>query len=395
MASEFPPSPAGIIVIADIQDFSLMKAEDQLPAVERLWSYVERIDPLTSNREAERRDEVLWNGTGDGILVAFACNRIVPDKSEIIRFCDSLIEHCAAGQPPVKVRIGVHQGQFRRVRALGRVQVVGNGPNECARICSIGDGGHIVCSDDFVRPWHMDTEGVLKRFRPAELDHPLEVFVKHDMSMRVRFLRRQRSPRGPSRRIVRLDAADQRLLNTLEEIERVLVEVLRADESGPDGTTRSVREALDARISLLGYRKRDGRLYPTTFRFHAEDRFTAKGETSYLPGHGPFGAALKKRRVEVLHRLPDYEKDPEQYLSMLKQAGVPKATVRRRWSRHARSFVCFPVGIAENVVDAVVCIDMMDSLSRMERRKLAQIGEFLHDCFGPSLGAVWALRLAG
>ena len=297
--TSFPRSPAGIVLIADIEDFSLMKSDYQEEVVNILWRFVEEHDLIA---DAKAHEEVALNTTGDGILVAFSRNNHVVDPEAVLRFADDLIKTCAAEKPSTKVRIGIHQGPFARLEALGGIQVVGTAANECARIVSIGDGGQIVCSNALVRAWHDKTEGVMKQFDPEDVDHPYEFFVKHDVPARIHLFKRGGKHSTPSRRIARLDAVAQRLHNRLREVEEGLVDALTALDHNLS------REQISARISLLGYRKHENVLATTDYRYHFQKLLLSRSNTKYRlrpKPQGPPGKAFRSQTVQVERGLPD------------------------------------------------------------------------------------------
>ena len=65
------------------------------------------------------------------------------------------------------------------------------------------------------------------------------------------------------------------------------------------------------------------------------------------------------------------------------------------WQRCARSFIGIPLGIAKNVVDAVICIDMKDPLASISEPALRKVALKLQARHAEGLSEVWALRIQG
>lgn len=387
-------SPAGFIVLIDIVDFSLLVADEQERCVRALWAAVEGHGAVTSN------SEVLHSGTGDGILSAFPRNGVTVPHHVVLEFAEAVAHAAEAHTPPFHIRVGVHEGEFARLHGLGSLQVVGTGPNECARVCSIGDGGHIVVSEEFVASWAKQSKGIHIKFQPSEPDHPVEVFVKHGVSMRVRLFRRARAdqPVGADepvpRKFVVLDAVEARIRRILEEVEQLVLGEVAARLPRSNG----LRERLSIRTSLCATRSTDGvtRLVPTDYRFnHAKDG-VGKGVSQYRvqPAEGPPGAAYATGAVQAVVGLPAYERArPNAYLEHVeRELNVPRE-VARRWQRHARSFLSVPFGLTSSKVDGVLCIDILDPLVGFPRDDLLTLGALIEQQYAVLLAALWAVRI--
>ncbi len=389
-----PDCVSGIVVIADIVDFSLMTADSQLLAVMHLWSYVEGHALIAAHTTEAHPHDVIWNSTGDGILVAFACGTVVVSPDVVLRFVEGLVEHCREGTPSTEIRVGVHRGAFRRPHALGRYQVVGNAPNECARIAAIGDAGHVVCSEAFVQHWAKESEGVWQRFVPHDPERPVEVFVKHDVAAQIRLYRVGGKAAKSPRRIARMDAVEQRLRNRLQEVEAEVVSGIRWCWPEAPGSAE-----LSPRVSVLGPRREAKKRYlaPTSYRFHASGHALAKGTSRYWlqgKGQGPPGRAFQSKEPQVLRGLPSYEANPDEYVAQLSGTwGLPRAMIVNGWQRHARSFVCIPVGLATNTVDAVLCVDLLDPLEPVSDEDLNALALKIQRAHADVLAELWALRI--
>ena len=139
-----PVEVHGVVLIADLVDFSIQLTSVQEKLVRKLWSALEA-HPFCKDSPGG----VLVNSTGDGLLLAWPsgtnCDRVLELAEHLIEVMrDKRDDHDESSG----LRVGIHYGRFA-VMDLTRLlrlptQVIGTAPNECARIVSLGDADDIV-----------------------------------------------------------------------------------------------------------------------------------------------------------------------------------------------------------------------------------------------------------
>lgn len=399
-ATALPFSPAAFILIADIEGFSPLPDAQQRYLSPRLWSFVEA-HPLVRRLG----DECPCNGTGDGILVAATRNDANVEHGEFLALAEEIVDHMAGGAYPCRVRVGVHEGPLRRIDGLGKTQVVGTGPNICARVTSIGDGGQVIVSERFVQSY-VDEVGasVLSRFEPGVEEAPIEVFVKHGESVRIRQLvaqmGRSSRPQGAIERartapgkLEALQHVESRIRQRLVRIERGIVEAL--GQLDPHVTPST----LSTRVSLLAPQGSPGErvLSATSFRFHRHSSFVGRGMARYSlegDGAGPPGRAFVDRKVIALTRLSPFDCDkPDLYCRKLVTRWGLETSNIVAWQRKPRSLIAIPIGIRPDKTDAVICIDLDDPLANVPIASVRKVAERMMVLHGEALAALWALRM--
>lgn len=409
------PASAGFVLICDIVAFSQMDQPKQADAICRLLGFLEKDELLKPRYDGE------MNGTGDGALLAWSQRgKKTVSHRQIIEFGEQLIAHMRGSSKKIDLRVGIHVGQFRTVEPANRrlgIQLVGTGLNECARVSSLGDAGHIIISEAFVEHWRKAGDYPDHDFYPQG-ENPIVAFVKHDEPLGVRVLRR--SDAHLPEKLRRLLCVDLLIRQTLEEIEQALVFAL-LDGEGQIGTdsfsvvSAKVNESaqqLSPRISIFSpARSGEGAqtLCPTEYRHHRDSHLRGKGSTQYaIHGEnieGPLARAFDEYEVQVVHRLPlfvDAEgANNDDYYSIMERHGIGKPKVKKM-SRKARSFLAFPFGFRypRDVLNSphhrdpegVVCLDMDSPLEQFEEAQLEMCLKKLSFFFNTTLSALWRLR---
>jgi len=376
-----------------------MVSDDQEKCVGILHSFA-KAHSLVRRRNAD----AALNGTGDGVLVAFPRTRLFIEPTEVVSLAEELVEHSFMSAPSCRVRVGIHEGPFSLVCTLGRTpQVVGKGPNVCSRVCGVGDGGHIVASEEFLESWEEKCGNALERFQgggweddSGGSEHPIEIFVKHGVSIRIRFLRdsaRKGVRTDVPTSLRRLESVDTAIRDTLVRMEAEFVAGLRELDSS------LTQELVSARLSIFGalYVKNELLLVPSDYRYHYSKQNTNRGESVYRTkdsGEGSPGIAFVSRKVFVCHRLCDPRQNLNRYARQVEsRMNVKTSTVKRVWSRRSRAFCGMPFGLAPDTPDGVLCVDMSDPLEGIHKRDLVRLVQQLQTSHGRVLSALWRLRI--
>ncbi len=384
----------GVFVMLDVVGFSKLQQHQQVYVVRRLWDFLGAHPTITGNPRA------LVNCTGDGMLFACPADPEKVREQDIVELVRGCMDHMRGGDPSAHLRAGIHRGPYtaQKLPGLERPQAIGSGPNECARICSIGDAGHVVVSDWFCTRWAVPQPGALNLFKHK--DGPFSVPVKHGVQLNVRLYVGGTATDGdapPPERISTLDLVESRLFELLAELEEFFLQFLIEHGGKKAGITSKV---LRPRISIFGV-DLSGKpmLRPTTFRYCRHDTRKATGRgTSYSahqPCEGPVGMAYISRGVVAINDLPDPVNEFPKYARRLeKKFNLEKDKVQN-FAVMARSFVAFPFGLSDNEkapIDGVVCVDTLSPLSHISHRNLCQVGEDLWHMYKLVLAGLYRLR---
>lgn len=387
---------APIVILSDIEGFTSMSGEEQRASVRAMWAAI-----VGHKVVGDGGEHVHLIGTGDGAYILFPCTDFTPSFDDIMALAIDLAVAAESATPPFAVRVGVHVGSFEFLAVSGgRTEAIGPVLNQCARLCGIGDGGHVIVSDAFVREWLMDHGAqVLERFHPSDLDHPWEVFVKHGESMRVRMYLRPNAPQAraapPPRKLAQRDAVEQHIFALIREVHGGMTAWLASmEEAVPH---KGDRRRLDARVSIWGLANVNGRqlLRVTEYRVADNGARVERHARVIDPTGvdlGPAGEALHSKGPVVVHGLPAWSAaKPRPYVEALaKRCRIAPATVAQ-WSRHARAFLCLPFGIVDATPLGVICIDVMDPL-KFRPPEVKELAQHLHARYAVALGALWMLR---
>lgn len=385
MGETFPSTDAGVIIISDIVNFSLQKGNKQKELIIKLWKFLE------NNQFLDKPGKVL-NGTGDGILIAFP-NLQAPQVThlDVVKFCKEWIKYMKTGTNKTDLRIGIHQGHFERIKLkdIKEIQAIGTGPNNCARIASIGDAGDIVVSEEFVRSWNRLENGVLKKFSPSEEDSAHLLYVKHERPQSIRVLKRPRMK--TPQKIGFIEVVREMIIGQLEQVEKTFCRSFKIIDNSLS------QEKLSLRVSILAPVRIDGGrfLCSTPFRYHYKNESTVKGKTKYkitgIPS-GPPGQCFFINDTIILRNLPDPESSYKSYCNKLLKTNLTKKEVGD-FSRKARSFICIPIGLTIHEPIAVICVDSRDPLKNIFKKNIRDIAEVIKNQYNIVLSALWKLRI--
>jgi hypothetical protein len=232
-------------------------------------------------------------------------------------------------------------------------------------------------------------------------DNPLHIFGKVEVQQGVRLWAWDGEKASNSRLVGLLDALDEAIRQHLREMEVELLAGLR--EAAPNLTAKR----LGARVSLLAPQREDSRrmLRSTAFRVASFAKhepgemrlLEAPGRTTYSVdggGTGPAGLAFVKYDILGIFGLPKYAKKPDQYVNTLvRETGLsPKAV--HSFGRHARAFLCLPIGLLDTSPDLIVCIDCGHPLNTVDKLSdvALMIAEGMRARHNEALAALWRVR---
>lgn len=396
----------GFLVVSDLHGFSGLDPVAQRAAVSKLWQCHTEDDLFKTPVDA------ISNPLGNSVVAAFtnlAVQRQV-SPAQVIAFACRVLQRMKNTPPSFQIRVGIHCGAYSILSRGSSKVVFGTTLNECRRIASFGDAGHVLCSERFVELWQSN-DRLSAEFEPPLGTQPIQIHKRRFASLPVRMYLGCSASRLPPARYQMLAVLDRRILDALKDLEETLLSGLVTIPQLKDIT----KESLGARISLFAPQRIErGRLLcPTPYRYHFEGRHVLPGRTRYSlegKGAGPAGQAFVTKSCVVSSDLPDWQQDEESraaYLGAMAQFGVDEGTVRA-WSRHARSILCFPIGFFDYSVllsgmpqqgpvlepDAVVCADVMHALSGIPGAELIRVLQSVKRETERHLAILWRLRLA-
>ena len=149
---------------------------------------------------------MLINSTGDGFLVGIPTNATSDDRGVVERglamwlldVAEKLVEACSRYESsseaaPMRIRIGLHRGDYFLGLPNWDQFAVGIGLNWVARVASLGGDNQIIVSEEAVQSMVNDygRDLLSERFNPRLNDEPLVLAVKHRRPASVRVLRRR------------------------------------------------------------------------------------------------------------------------------------------------------------------------------------------------------------
>lgn len=404
-----PLCHAGLILICDIVGFSKMDQPDQVAAISRLWEYLETHELM------KRKYDGSINGTGDGALIAWSQRSEVVPLGVSLEFAEDLIAHMRGNlSRPVYLRIGVHIGQFLTVNTAKRLgkQLVGTGLNECARVSSLGDEGHVVLSEKFCVEWKKANHqhAIADRLYPKG-DNPIVAYVKHGEPLGVRLLK-SRDLNSTPEKLRRLLHVDELLHQVLTEIETAFANCLRSGAStlpSPgDALDVQFAESLATRVSILSPAIVDGDrlLCPTEYRYCRVAMYRKRGTTSYRIQHGrpegPLAKAFVNYETVVASGLDPSSPDYSAVLGG--EAGPITQDKIENMSRKPGTIIAFPFGMQYGPdqlrhsadhpePEGVVCIDLEAGvLEKHATVDVHRVADKLRIFFNNILSSLWKLR---
>jgi len=138
-------TPKGVLTV-DIVDFSLMKNQEQLEAVQSLIKILQGAVPEAENRPDRR----LWSPSGDGGSLTFEDLFTALETAKNLSRWLNDYNTGRPDKPPLRIRTGLHCGTITvRQDFDDRLNVWGEGINISARVAGLAKPGQILASEDF------------------------------------------------------------------------------------------------------------------------------------------------------------------------------------------------------------------------------------------------------
>lgn len=390
----------GTIVVCDVANFSDFSGDAQTDIIQCLWTLIENQDWTHLGTP-----KLMW-GMGDTTMLVFdglTSPRLTLD------WCVDLIKALREGHHHAKLRVAIHLGPYRGFKQQGfaRKQPIGKGPNDAKRLVSLGDGQHIIVSEDIIVAWGFSYDSnsrhavQLSEFHPDVPEHPIEAFIKDGIGQKFRVYMSGLNDEPPAT-IRQLDVADSLLrspeFGVLRDVEEYMLELLNEVGFSKDpGTRISIFAPID---------HDDGQLYCTDFRYEAKSEKIGRSHTAYahrpVP-EGPIGVAFATNMPVVMAGLPQWVDDQadthrryiKKYNSEAERLGAKAMDEQRlrAFGRKARCFISIPIGIEDDRPDAVVCIDTLDPLTAIRKPRRERLAQTLHLAYRIPVAAIWRLRV--
>jgi len=400
---------AGVILICDIVDFSLQSIDVQYALVKRLWS-ITRSHRVVN----ELGDRASFNSTGDGLLLTTRTEGSKTFRS-VVEFAEELIQRMSSKEPEgpsAKLRVGLHCGSFKEFDEQPNDVVpdeirmsIGTGCNDCARLSSLGDGGMIVVSEEFVQEWYRNAGDQMGyKFYPKIGSEPIQVWVKHGAEQAIRILhqRKKRRVRPPSK-VSFIEQVNFEIKHALSEVEQDFVLSIAEWTSPVDAVDRWLRDlqtSLSIRISIFAPPAKAApvkrkSLICTPYRYHFDGDRTTPSKTSYSLRQGrggPVAFAYRHNEPYFINNLPDYENSRTVYLSGVRVMGLTERDIEM-WGNKPRAILAIPFAFSDQrEPDAVLCMDCEQPVD-LSNDDLAVVLGGLRDRFAGHLAALWHLRV--
>jgi len=400
MESSFADTQHGIILMADVVNFTMIPWADQERIMERMMAFTD------STFAPESEDARIIMPMLDGIAIIWKNQNTFVEACETAR---KLIHHMENGNPGVIIRTGLHIGSYS-VGKSKQAHYFGNALNDCRRICQIGDHKHIVMSESFCQKWlERERDHPLQQnIFPTTADNPIQVYPWRLKDGCIRLLK-EGDDRVPMELEVR-DIASNWLSQLIEYIGKSVMELVE-DKHGIKAAKQGLRVALWAPNP-----ERRDELTATEFRWpKREDNGQPPSRTTYHivnEGEPPAGRAFcSGEEVVIIHGLPpvrsakDSGKALQKYYEAMQAHGIRLETLQK-FSRHARAFLCFAFPILLESHDAasrkngggirqpfgVICMDFLDPLADVSKKELCQLATEIREVFQTELTLAWRAR---
>lgn len=386
---------AGAVVIyADFVDFSMLDPGRQSALFRNLMDVVDNHGLQKSKSFKTIRS---WRSDGSVVLVYLPQKKTVR-ASDVLHFCESIIDAFPSDPPFFGVRIGIHVGAISLGKSGSQTLPMGTTINECIRIANIGDACHIVCSEPFVRQHcAVDEQVDRSRFVPSLSEAATDVHRGRTELSPIRVYRVQATRTSP-RKLALLFALSDKLDALLKQIE----ERFRHDLASLAPRLNDP-EVLQARVSILERRFIDG----CNLLCSTRHRFQNGGELRLDPGRARYsllgngigspGRAFVSNTVQARNTLADWNIAAQRaaYYDQLAGDGLDPETIDR-WQRKSRTFVCFPFILfgfdVLNEPAGCICIDARDPTPEVSVDQLQAVGVGLAGEMSERLGALWTIR---
>ena len=410
----------GTVLVADVADFSeRFKTNHRATIFNAIWTFV-RDNPILKNFDGQ----VYCDNMLDGAVVAF--DREV--YHEAVELASAWIKAVENVLPNTKVllRVGIGVGTFHLVpRVPNGAGVAHLNPHlEFIPVSKdINDADRLarIAGSD-VRGFAVLSESFLRKFEEHGLDEPFSALgpalfpklefkafqkqAKHGHTQEFRVLNvydnTEQKPTGIKEYLRLEDLIKQQLCELAEGFWELAC--LDLDKDQPDAALRKAHHSKDKlRVSLFcpDPRPQKNALACTTFRHldwvpsPSEAQLT-KALTEYPLDsdfeHGPVGAAFHQRRPIAIRGLPEVVRDKktgqiktaslDKYLAALKDQGCPlDAKLASQLGRHARTYLCIPMGVDLDNPSVLACLDLVGP-GEWIPHDVQEIAEILQEDFG-------------
>lgn len=378
-------NPWGLVLVANVSDFTVLGFEEQQYVIARLWEFLVGEERLPNNSDVRP--------TEDGAIVAILGGHGFQHK--MIALAKSWAAFMNEGSPSVVLRCALHRGQIIKTPTdhHGQAQIHGTAVNECMRLCSFGGKDLIVVSDDFLS----SCQPVPAEVWPPSDKRPIEIMVKPDRAVRIRLLSNPGLP--TPEKIIALNTMDVEIRVRLKRVERFFVSFLESCKM------KAVRSKVSPRVSLLSIQRRDSHqvLTSTEFRYHPGNDHILPSTTCYEisgSGSGTCGRAFVSNRIKIAIGVPEAAlgdpKSTARYVQFwTKNWGLSEPVVLG-FSRRSRAVMSIPFGLNSQRPMGVICIDCLHPLTghgKVEKRYLLDFCKAVQDALGLEFALLWAHRL--
>lgn len=377
------PLRDSVILLCDIENYSLRKQSDQRALIQALWEEALRDEWLPSWLQDLQDNAHMW-GTGDGFYVAdWEVHETTYDH--LYAFARRLIDRMKT-EHEVGLRVALHCGHSDWVQDLpgGRREVAGTALNDTARIVGFAAGGQVVLSEDYFRALEKHGGGDTLQPNPAPGDFPFSIYVKHAMPMSVRF-----DSDKPSHRMRHLRKVSELIVDELNQIARRYSHSLSSpSEPSPQVRVSIFRPARDAQGEI-------SRLVATQYRCCPTDRELERPSNSRFGIAPPvgLGAAYTSAEPRYVVYLPDPDQDFDAYCQRLHDEwNIEKSSIER-WQRKPRSMFAIPLMLSsdDKLPSGVVCVDIMSPLQGRTDHQVAGLAQKMHALVMGRLALLWKL----
>jgi hypothetical protein len=387
---------SGFIVVGDLWNFSSLPPARVEPVIDHMWSVAREVGLLGD----------LHCGLLDGLVIVLRRGWY----GDVIEQCNLWLkrmhEELAGRGFRCRPRLAVHRGDFYHIDSKNLL--VGAGPNECSRLCSMAGPGQMVLSEDFVRGWRTDLGGEAigdpQEFAPRLDEPPIGIQIKPGVQSMFRYYRHNLGASVVTPALIRADHAEKVLMKVVQEIEDEFVDLVTESCSG------LTAGRIGATVSILvcdRIRLDAPRLVTTNFRYsrrshrngsvpaRPRDQLCFEIDTSKKRGQGPAGLAFVTKKPYVTPALPPYRETrtgESRYAQILTSPpwNMP-ANVLEHLTPKPRRLLAIPCWLHGNLphAEAVIEIDTLHPLDGVS-------DEFLHQCaigFGRWFGVLIAALL--
>jgi hypothetical protein len=388
----------GLILAADISNFSALPSKHFRDVIAKLWSIPEEIGLF---------QDASISSLLDGLVAARGGIR----HAQLLNLCETWINRLRVStrkivQDGVNLRIAVHYGSYYVINkpAINQPKlIVGAAPNECSRLVRVAGPGQVVVSEEFVKNWKADEDSeLLRHLEPPHTREPIGIYLKPGQLSQFRFYKLNLND-SPQDTLQQIHAAEEALHKYLVDIEEELVDLLT--DSDPSLDSKSI----GARLTIFAVDRLGLQLVPTQIRYQKHGNSSVPAES--VNGHrlhgngtkysiedkkkpqGPLGRAYYSFEPQAVNKLPSYANSPEKYVGKLTRSPwyIPRQMVHD-FGHKAGAFIAVPFGLQTKLPDGLLCIDTQNPLNSFSASQLEECGESIRRIYGLLLASLLRLR---